>query len=65
LASNLQARSTAHRRQVDAMGEEAATKEQDACSKDGSVDLRGRPALAARTGRWKACAFLVGNEHRP
>jgi peptide/histidine transporter 3/4 len=47
------------------MGEEAATKEQDACSKDGSVDLRGRPALAARTGRWKACVFLVGNEHRP
>lgn len=31
-------------------------------TKDGSVDLRGRPALASRTGRWKACAFLVGYE---
>ncbi|KAG8085183.1 hypothetical protein GUJ93_ZPchr0010g9263 [Zizania palustris] len=31
-------------------------------TKDGSVDLRGRPALAARTGRWKACSFLVGYE---
>uniref|UniRef100_A0A0E0HCU7 Major facilitator superfamily (MFS) profile domain-containing protein n=1 Tax=Oryza nivara TaxID=4536 RepID=A0A0E0HCU7_ORYNI len=31
-------------------------------TKDGSVDLRGRPAVAARTGRWKACSFLVGYE---
>ncbi|KAL5974732.1 hypothetical protein ACLOJK_031403 [Asimina triloba] len=31
-------------------------------TKDGSVDLRGRPALAQRTGKWKACAFLVGYE---
>jgi peptide/histidine transporter 3/4 len=31
-------------------------------TKDGSVDLRGRPAVAARTGRWKACSFLVGNK---
>jgi hypothetical protein len=30
-------------------------------TKDGSVDLRGRPILAAKTGRWKACGFLVGN----
>ncbi|WVZ97979.1 hypothetical protein U9M48_043474 [Paspalum notatum var. saurae] len=43
----------------DAMEEEA---KQDLYTKDGSVDLRGRPVLAARTGRWKACAFLVGYE---
>lgn len=30
-------------------------------TKDGSVDLRGRRAVAAETGRWKACGFLVGN----
>ena len=42
--------------------EEGANKQQDAYAKDGSVDLRGRPAVAARTGRWKACAFLVGNK---
>ncbi|KAG0499014.1 hypothetical protein HPP92_003328 [Vanilla planifolia] len=31
-------------------------------TQDGTVDLRGRPVLAAKTGRWKACAFLVGYE---
>ncbi|OWM69892.1 hypothetical protein CDL15_Pgr025741 [Punica granatum] len=31
-------------------------------TRDGTVDLRGRPALAFRTGKWKACAFLVGYE---
>ncbi|XP_068643047.1 protein NRT1/ PTR FAMILY 5.1 [Aristolochia californica] len=31
-------------------------------TQDGSVDLRGRPVLAASTGRWRACAFLVGYE---
>ncbi|KAK6233446.1 hypothetical protein QUC31_005852 [Theobroma cacao] len=31
-------------------------------TQDGTVDLRGRPVLASKTGRWKACAFLVGYE---
>ncbi|PIA58056.1 hypothetical protein AQUCO_00500171v1 [Aquilegia coerulea] len=31
-------------------------------TKDGSVDLRGRPVLASTTGKWKACSFLVGYE---
>ncbi|KAJ4805097.1 Protein NRT1/ PTR FAMILY 5.1 [Rhynchospora pubera] len=31
-------------------------------TQDGSVDLRGRPVVAAETGRWKACGFLVGYE---
>ncbi|XP_010256950.1 PREDICTED: protein NRT1/ PTR FAMILY 5.1-like [Nelumbo nucifera] len=35
---------------------------QEVYTKDGTVDLRGRPVLASRTGRWKACAFLVGYE---
>ncbi|GAB2299387.1 hypothetical protein Dimus_033461 [Dionaea muscipula] len=29
---------------------------------DGTVDLRGRPVLASSTGKWRACAFLVGYE---
>lgn len=29
---------------------------------DGTVDLHGRPVLASKTGRWKACSFLVGYE---
>ncbi|XP_051138533.1 protein NRT1/ PTR FAMILY 5.1 [Andrographis paniculata] len=31
-------------------------------TQDGTVDLHGQPALAARTGKWKACAFLLGYE---
>ncbi|KAJ0978418.1 hypothetical protein J5N97_013892 [Dioscorea zingiberensis] len=31
-------------------------------TQDGSVDLHGRPVLASQTGRWRACAFLVGYE---
>lgn len=30
-------------------------------TQDGTVDLHGRPVLASKTGKWKACAFLVGN----
>lgn len=29
-------------------------------TQDGTVDLHGRPVLAAKTGKWKACSFLVG-----
>ncbi|KAJ6697051.1 hypothetical protein OIU85_003416 [Salix viminalis] len=31
-------------------------------TQDGTVDLRGRPVQASKTGKWKACAFLVGYE---
>ncbi|KAL7229260.1 hypothetical protein ACSBR2_007878 [Camellia fascicularis] len=31
-------------------------------TQDGTVDLHGHPALASKTGKWKACAFLVGYE---
>ncbi|KAL3653422.1 hypothetical protein CASFOL_003103 [Castilleja foliolosa] len=31
-------------------------------TQDGSVDLRGQPVLADKTGKWKACSFLVGYE---
>ncbi|KAK6156023.1 hypothetical protein DH2020_010271 [Rehmannia glutinosa] len=31
-------------------------------TEDGTVDLRGQPVLADKTGKWKACAFLVGYE---
>lgn len=30
-------------------------------TQDGTVDLRGHPVLANKTGKWKACSFLVGN----
>lgn len=28
-------------------------------TQDGTLDLRGRPVLASKTGKWKACAFLL------
>ncbi|XP_052186833.1 protein NRT1/ PTR FAMILY 5.1 [Diospyros lotus] len=31
-------------------------------TQDGTVDLRGHPAVASKSGRWKACGFLVGYE---
>ncbi|XAR66006.1 hypothetical protein NMG60_11012041 [Bertholletia excelsa] len=31
-------------------------------TQDGTVDFRGQPVLASKTGKWKACAFLVGYE---
>ncbi|XP_020224870.1 protein NRT1/ PTR FAMILY 5.1 [Cajanus cajan] len=31
-------------------------------TQDGTVDFRGQPALSSKTGKWKACAFLVGYE---
>jgi hypothetical protein len=31
-------------------------------TQDGTVDLQGRPVLRSKTGRWKACSFLVGKK---
>ena len=31
-------------------------------TQDGTIDFRGQPAVSSKTGKWKACAFLVG-EH--
>ncbi|KAE8714771.1 Protein NRT1/ PTR FAMILY 5.2 [Hibiscus syriacus] len=31
-------------------------------TRGGTVDLHGRPVFASKTGKWKACAFLVGYE---
>jgi peptide/histidine transporter 3/4 len=28
---------------------------------DGSVDFKGNPVVKERTGRWKACPFILGN----
>ncbi|GLJ41780.1 hypothetical protein SUGI_0864700 [Cryptomeria japonica] len=34
----------------------------DEYTEDGSVDLHGNPALKKKTGNWKACPFILGNE---
>ncbi|CAD5320957.1 unnamed protein product [Arabidopsis thaliana] len=31
-------------------------------TQDGTVDLQGRPVLASKTGRWRACSFLLGDD---
>ena len=29
-------------------------------TQDGTVDLKGRPVLRSKTGRWRACSFMLG-----
>ncbi|KAL0331541.1 UNVERIFIED_CONTAM: protein NRT1/ PTR FAMILY 7.3 [Sesamum angustifolium] len=42
---------------------EAKSKgEQEGCTRDGSVDLHGRPALRERTGRWFAGVVILLNQ---
>ncbi|XAR61065.1 hypothetical protein NMG60_11034665 [Bertholletia excelsa] len=31
-------------------------------TQDGTVDLKGKPVLRSKTGRWRACSFIVGYE---
>ena len=35
-------------------------EEKEDHTKDGTVDLKGRPVLRSQTGRWRACSFIVG-----
>ncbi|KAJ6922500.1 hypothetical protein NC652_016216 [Populus alba x Populus x berolinensis] len=35
---------------------------QDDYSNDGTVDIKGNPANKKKTGNWKACRFILGNE---
>ncbi|KAJ4725639.1 protein NRT1/ PTR FAMILY 8.1-like [Melia azedarach] len=36
--------------------------EDDTYTKDGTVDYRGNPANKKKTGTWRACPFILGNE---
>ncbi|XP_054796242.1 protein NRT1/ PTR FAMILY 8.1-like [Prosopis cineraria] len=36
--------------------------EDEVFTKDGTVDFRGNPANKKKTGTWKACPFILGNE---
>ncbi|XP_048319954.1 protein NRT1/ PTR FAMILY 8.1 [Ziziphus jujuba] len=36
--------------------------EDDIYTKDGTVDVHGKPANKKKTGNWKACRFILGNE---
>ncbi|KAK3444552.1 LOW QUALITY PROTEIN: hypothetical protein EUGRSUZ_A01363 [Eucalyptus grandis] len=42
--------------------EEKGTADKDDYTQDGTVDLKGRPILRSKTGRWNACSFIVGYE---
>ncbi|XP_047973241.1 protein NRT1/ PTR FAMILY 8.1-like [Salvia hispanica] len=37
-------------------------EEDDNYTKDGTVDYKGRPANRKKTGKWRACPFIVGCE---
>lgn len=34
----------------------------DEYTQDGSVDIHGKPSVKNKTGNWKACPFILGNE---
>ncbi|OMO85139.1 Proton-dependent oligopeptide transporter family [Corchorus capsularis] len=36
--------------------------EEDIYTKDGTTDFRNRPAIKNKTGTWKACPYILGNE---
>ncbi|XP_056172614.1 protein NRT1/ PTR FAMILY 5.2-like [Syzygium oleosum] len=42
--------------------EEKGSVDKDDYTQDGTVDLKGRPILRSKTGRWNACSFIVGYE---
>ncbi|KAL4334486.1 hypothetical protein GQ457_07G035060 [Hibiscus cannabinus] len=37
-------------------------EEDDVYTKDGTVDYKGNPADKKKTGTWRACPFIIGNE---
>uniref|UniRef100_A0A7N0T2Y3 Peptide transporter 1 n=2 Tax=Kalanchoe fedtschenkoi TaxID=63787 RepID=A0A7N0T2Y3_KALFE len=39
-----------------------AMAEDELHTQDGTVDIRNKPADKAKTGNWKACKFILGNE---
>ncbi|CAI0475539.1 unnamed protein product [Linum tenue] len=41
---------------------EMATEEEEFLTKDGTVDYEGNPADKRKTGTWKACPYIIGNE---
>ncbi|WCJ28429.1 Major facilitator superfamily protein [Euphorbia peplus] len=36
--------------------------EEDVHTNDGTVNIKGKPAVRSETGNWKACRFILGNE---
>lgn len=37
-------------------------EEKDVYTKDGTVDIKKNPANKEKTGNWKACRFILGND---
>ncbi|KAL3753105.1 hypothetical protein ACJRO7_000494 [Eucalyptus globulus] len=42
--------------------EEKGSAHRDDYTQDGTMDLKGRPILRSKRGRWKACCFIIGYE---
>ena len=43
-----------------AADQEAGVLDVDNYTKDGTVDWKGNAVLRSKTGRWKACSFILG-----
>ncbi|XP_065854732.1 protein NRT1/ PTR FAMILY 8.1-like [Euphorbia lathyris] len=39
-----------------------AEQQENMYTKDGTTDFQGNPAIKAKTGTWKACPYILGNE---
>lgn len=37
-------------------------EEKDVYTQDGTVDIQKNPANKEKTGNWKACRFILGND---
>ncbi|XP_015583674.1 protein NRT1/ PTR FAMILY 8.1-like isoform X1 [Ricinus communis] len=37
-------------------------EQEDIYTKDGTIDFSGNPAIKKKTGTWKACPYILGNE---
>lgn len=43
------------------MGDENGVREE--YTQDGTTNLKGKPVLRSTTGKWRACYFMLGENH--
>ena len=42
--------------------DERKRPDENACTKDGSLDRHGKPAIKGRTGGWRCAVFILGKK---
>ncbi|XP_057816580.2 protein NRT1/ PTR FAMILY 8.1 isoform X2 [Cryptomeria japonica] len=49
-------------KKVETKSEVLSVHSNDEITQDGSVDMHGNPSIKKKSGNWKACPFILGNE---